>query len=88
MVTFLSGALFFGFFVAGLLFCKFWRRTRDSFFLMFGMAFFLMAAERVVLALRPGPAVYEERTFVYLFRLAAFGLILAAIVQKNRSERR
>ena len=84
---FISGAIMFGAATAGIFFLKFWRKTHDGLFLMFGFAFFLLALERVVLVLLRGGPTHEEHTFVYLFRLAAFLVILLAIANKNRAER-
>ena len=83
---FISGAIMFGAAAAGIFFLKFWRKTRDGLFLMFGFAFFLLALERVVLVLLRGGPTHEEHTFVYLFRLAAFLVILVAIANKNRTD--
>jgi hypothetical protein len=70
-----------------LFFVRSWTRNGDRFFLLFGLAFGLMAVERCILVLVP--AAHEFRPFVYLIRLAAFLLILAAIADKNRgSDRR
>ena len=54
MVTFLHGAAAMGCLTAGLFFLKFWRETHDRLFLMFALAFWMIAAERVVLGLSDG----------------------------------
>jgi hypothetical protein len=82
LLDFLSGAVTFGFIVAGLFFLRFWRRTGDSLFLAFAVAFWLLGLTQALLALTGIPV--EERSWLYLFRLAAFALIIAAIVRKNR----
>ena len=79
---FLSGAVAFGFFVCGLFFLRFWKRTRDSLFLAFALSFTLLGAGQSILALGNIPT--EERGPIYLIRLAAFALILIAIIRKNR----
>ena len=79
---FLSGAVAFGFVIAGLFFLRFWRRTRDQLFLSFSLAFWLLGLGQTILALAEVPI--EERSWIYLIRLAAFSLILLAIVRKNR----
>lgn len=79
---FLSGAVALGFFVCGLFFLKFWRRTSDGLFLAFAIAFGLLGLGQSILALASIPT--EERGSLYLIRLAAFALILFAIVRKNR----
>ena len=79
---FLSGAVVAGFLLAGLFFLRFWKRTRDGLFLAFASAFFLLGLGQALLALARVPD--EERSWLYLVRLIAFALILAAIVRKNR----
>jgi hypothetical protein len=82
MSSFISGAIMIGAAAIGLFFVRSWKRTWDRLFLLFGLAFSLLSAERWVLALVP--TAHEFRPFVYLIRLTAFVLILAAIVDKNR----
>ena len=65
--------------------CPQLRRTGDRFFLLFALAFALLSAERWgLLFVRPD---HELRHSVYLLRLAAFSLILIAVIDKNRSSR-
>ncbi len=78
---FLSGAVTAGFAVAALFFLRFWRRTQDRLFLAFAAAFGLLGLVQALLALTNFPI--EERSFIYLIRLAAFVLILVAIWRKN-----
>lgn len=84
LYDFLSGAVAFGFLVCGLFFLRFWRRTRDQLFLAFALAFALLGLGQTILALANIPS--EERGSIYLIRLAAFSLILFAILRKNRTE--
>ena len=83
LFDFLSGAITFGFLVAGLFFLRFWKRTGDGLFLAFAIAFSLLGIGQAVQALANIPQ--EERGYIFLVRLAAFSIILAAIVRKNRS---
>ncbi len=83
---FLSGAVAFGFFVCMLFFLRYWSRSRDELFLSFALAFGLLGIGQAILALANIPT--EERGSLYLFRLTAFLLILAAIYRKNRSAHR
>lgn len=83
LFDFLSGAVTLGFLVAGLFFLRFWRKTRDGLFLAFAMSFGLLGVGQAVQALASIPQ--EERSYVYLIRLAAFTLILVAIFRKNRA---
>jgi hypothetical protein len=78
---FFSGASAMGFAVAGLFFLRFWRRTGDRFFLAFAGAFWLMMLQS---ATAIGNIPDESRSWTYLLRLAAFILIIVAIVLKNR----
>jgi hypothetical protein len=80
--AFVSGLITMGFLVSGLFFIRFWARTRDALFAAFAAAFWLLAANQALLALSNLPV--EERSWIYLLRLAAFILIILAIVLKNR----
>ena len=80
--NFLSGAVSFGFILAGLFFLRFWASTRDGLFLVFAIAFGLLGLNQGLIALTDMPV--EERSPLYLLRLAAFALILVAIWLKNR----
>jgi hypothetical protein len=81
MFNFVSGLITMGYLIAGLFFLRFWARTRDLLFLAFAAAFWLLAANQGIVALIDIPR--EELSWVYLLRLAAFILIIAAIVLKN-----
>lgn len=82
----LLGATAMASFVATLFFFRFWRQTRDSFFLLFSLAFGLEGISRVALALSH-PSDETEPLF-YVTRLVTFGLIIAAVIAKNRPARR
>lgn len=82
LTHFLSGAVTFGFLVAGLFFLRFWRRTRDELFLSFAIAFALLGVGQWAIMLASN--FLEERSWAYLPRLAAFLLIIVAIGRKNR----
>jgi hypothetical protein len=79
--AFLSGLTTMGFAAGGLFFAGFWRRTRDGLFAAFGIAFWLLAANQAAVSLLGIPR--EEQSWVYLLRLAAFALIILAILRKN-----
>ena len=85
LYDFLSGAVALGFLVCGLFFLRFWRRTRDPLFLAFALAFGLLGLGQTILALASIPT--EERGSIFLVRLAAFAIIISAILRKNRSAR-
>ena len=79
---FLSGALCMASLTIALFFLNFWRRTGDRFFLAFSGAFLLLMVERIILFVIG--ASHEFAPYVYVVRLLAFILIIAAIVDKNR----
>jgi len=83
LYDFLSGAVSLGFFVCGLFFLRYWKRSRDELFLTFALAFALLGAGQAILALASIPT--EDRSSLYLIRLTAFLLILFAIYRKNRA---
>ena len=82
----IAGALAAGYAVAGLFFAKFWSRTRDRLFAMFAVAFWLLAIQRLAIVL--SERWLEDTTPFYVLRLAAFLLILFAIIDKNRQGNR
>lgn len=84
MKQILLGAIAMASLVAGLFFLSFWRSTKDRFFLFFATAFCIEAVNRVLLGLAELP---ETLPMFYVIRLAAYGLILFAIVDKNHSGR-
>jgi len=67
---------------AGVFFLRFWRDTRDSLFLAFGVAFLIEGINRSGMLLLRQPN--EGSTWIYLIRLLAFLLILGGIINKNR----
>jgi hypothetical protein len=79
---FLFGAISMVCLTIALFFFRFWRQTRDRFFLGFGAAFLLLMVERFIMVTIG--ATHEFAPFVYVVRLLAFLLIIAAIVDKNR----
>jgi len=83
---FVAGAISMGFAVAGVFFLRFWRRTREVLFLVFAAAFALMAANHGVIALSGTPR--EEQSPLFLLRLAAFVLIIVAVLWKNLEGRK
>lgn len=68
---------------AALLFLRFWKATRDRLFLFFALSFGLEAVNRVVLFLAVG--LDQDASIYYIVRLVSYGLIIVAIVEKNRS---
>jgi uncharacterized protein DUF5985 len=78
----LSGVLFTGYFIAGLFFLRFWVTSRDRLFAMFAAAFWMLALQRVLIAITRN--WIEDQSLFYLIRLLAFTIIVVAIVDKNR----
>lgn len=83
-IYFLHGALMALALVASLFFLRFWMETRDRLFLIFSLSFALLGLDRIVLLALS--ASNEVRPEVYLIRLAAFILIIGAIIDKNRPQ--
>ncbi len=82
MSQMLIGAIVMASFVAGLFFFRYWRSSRDKFFLYFALSFWIEAADRVAFGMM-GPSSEFEPLF-YGVRVLAYGLIVLAILQKNR----
>ena len=82
LYPFLGGVVTMGFLVAGLFFLRFWKRTHDTLFATFALAFLLLGIAQAAVTLTDMPI--EERSPLFLIRLLAFMLILAAIWRKNR----
>lgn len=85
LLDFLAGLVTMGFGIAALFFLRFWRDARDPLFLGFSVAFLLLGIAQAILTLADIPA--EERSWVFLIRLAAFVLIIASILRKNTTLR-
>ena len=79
---FLLGVIVTASLTAGLFFLKFWRQTHDVLFLGFAAAFLIEGINRTMFLLLDRPD--EGRPALYVIRLFAFLLLLAAIVYKNR----
>lgn len=80
--TALAGAIAMASLTIALIFLRYWKSTRDRFFLYFALSFALETVSRVLfLLLEASP----HEPLIYLIRLVAYGLILVAIVEKNRA---
>ena len=66
---------------AGVFFLKFWRKTRDSLFLAFGLAFLIEGVNRCAFLSLSKPN--EGSPYIYTVRLLSFLLMLGAILYKN-----
>lgn len=78
---FFAGMITMGMAVCSAFFLRFWLRARDELFLAFSIAFALLAISHAVGAVLRIPL--EERSWLYLFRLIGFSIIILAILRKN-----
>ena len=85
MVEFLYGIAVCSCWGVSLFFAKYWRETRDRFFLLFALAFATLSVTWLLLIVYQPAA--EFRHLIYLWRLVAFALIIAAIWDKNSATR-
>lgn len=85
MNAMLSGAIAVATGVAALFFFRFWRSTHDRFFLYFALSFATEAANRVALSVVGAES--ELQPVFYIVRIVAYGLIVLAILQKNRARK-
>jgi uncharacterized membrane protein HdeD (DUF308 family) len=76
-----AGAIAMASFIIALFFLRFWRDSRDRFFLYFALSFGIEGVHRIVSALSYDDN--EDSPLHYLVRLLAYGLILWAILEKN-----
>jgi hypothetical protein len=77
----LSGAIVLAAAMVGLHFLRFWKDSRDPFFLCFALSFFIQAAQWFDSGLHPLATDYSP--LHYLARLVAYGLIAFAILRRN-----
>ena len=82
MDDFLSGLVVALCVVSAVIFLRFWRQSHDRLFGFFSGAFFLLALNYLMLTFNPRDS--EIRPYLYVVRLAAFLLIIFAILDKNR----
>jgi hypothetical protein len=81
LAAFLLGVIVTCSLVASAFFWRFWRQTRDSLFLAFAAAFCIEGLNRLAYLSLDAPN--EGSPLIYVVRLVAFLMILAAIVRKN-----
>ena len=77
----LAGGIATASLIAGLFFFRFWRQTRDRFFLFFALSFVIEGLNRFALYALAG--LDDQHPIYYLIRLVAYGLIVWAILDKN-----
>jgi uncharacterized membrane protein HdeD (DUF308 family) len=86
LANLITGAIAMASLIIGLFFLRFWRNTRDRFFLYFALSFGIEGVHRIVTTLTYDEA--EESPLHYLVRLLAYGLIIWAILEKNLPSRK
>lgn len=81
MMVFFHGMVTMGFIIAGLFFLRFWRRTKEGLFVVFALAFWLLALNQIFIA--AGGSENPLLSWEFLPSLGAFGLLILAILIKN-----
>lgn len=87
MSEFLQGATFLGSLAVALFFLRFWQRSREPLFAVFGVAFAVFAVNRVALVVLD-EADEERRLWVYASRAVVFAMIAGAVLHQNLRSRR
>ncbi len=83
---FFSGLITMGYVICAGFFLRYWARSKDGLFGAFALAFLLLAISQALTSLLGLPL--EERSWIYLFRLAAFSILIGAILTKNLGHKR
>jgi hypothetical protein len=78
---FIAGTLVMAAFAIGLHFLKYWRLSKDRFFIWFAVAFWVFGLGWIFRAFTGGS---EHGHWAYVPRLVAFLMIIIAILDKNR----
>lgn len=81
MERMILGAVAMASLVAAMFFLRFWKHTRDTFFLWFAVSFAIEGINRAALGMSADPN--EGQPFFYLIRFLSYLLIVIAIVCKN-----
>ena len=84
MIDFLYGIVVCSCWGVTIFFLKYWRDTRDRFFLFFALAFAALSLNWLLLVVHHPPV--ESRHLFYVWRMIGFAFILAAIWEKNRAD--
>lgn len=82
MNGFMLGAIAVSCFLVGVFFLRYWRSSRDRFFLFLAVSFWMEALSRVDMAI--SNSLHEASPVHYVVRLLSYGVILIAIWDKNR----
>lgn len=79
--TVLLGAIAMASAAIVLFFLRFWRSTKDRFFLFFAASFLIEACNRIFMGVTHG--LTDDSPVYYWIRLVSYLLILLAILDKN-----
>ena len=82
LTPFLQGAITLACFAIGIKFLKYWRLSRDRFFVWFAIAFWMFGTGWILRVFLPD--IGEHGYLVFVPRVLGFVLILIAILDKNR----
>src|SRR5580704_1735731 len=85
ITIFVLGALAVMFLIAGVFFLRFWRESRDSFFLAFAVSFLIRGLNSAQPVFMDRPSVGSP--LYYLVDVCSSLLILVAILKKNLGEK-
>lgn len=77
----LLGAIAMATVTTGMFFLRFWKMTKDRFFLFLAISFLVEGINRFFLGLLNDPR--DNSTIHYAIRILSYGLIIIAIVDKN-----
>jgi uncharacterized membrane protein HdeD (DUF308 family) len=86
MTNLITGMIAMASLIIALFFLRFWRNTRDRFFLYFALSFGIEGVHRIVATMTLDET--EDSPLHYLVRLLAYGLIIWAILEKNLPSRK
>lgn len=81
MSVMLNGALGMACAIIGVVFLRFWKSSRDPFFLYFAVSFWLQGAQWLYAGTTRSASEFSP--YLYLPRLLAYSLIAFAILRKN-----
>jgi hypothetical protein len=86
-MSMLIGMIVMGYIAGSFFFLRFWRESRDRLFLIFAIAFAVLALQQIVSVWTNELLEDPVRPELYLLRVLAFLLITVAIVDKNLKAR-
>lgn len=81
----LIGAISACSFIIGLFFLRFWKTTKDKFFLFFALSFLIEGTNRIWLVLFFN--LHEASPDYYIVRVVSYSFIIIAILIKNKRQK-